>query len=62
MVSEGFEVGPVSDLAVRRGFSRVLGVEPNGEGIRKAVRDLGEYAGLIMYLVSLDYEVGRRFA
>lgn len=62
MVSEGFKVGPASDLAVRRGLSRVLGVRSDGEEVRKALKDLEEYAGLIMYLASLDYEVGRRIA
>jgi len=59
MVSSGFEVGPASDLAVRRGLSRVLGVDPEGREVERALRDLREYAGLIMYLASLDYEVNR---
>ncbi len=57
MISRGFEVGPASDLAVRRGLSRALGVEPEGREVERALRDLREYAGLIMYLASLDYEV-----
>ena len=59
MVSSGFEVGPASDLAVRRGLSRVLGVEPEGRKVERVLRDLKEYAGLVMYLASLDYEVSR---
>ncbi len=47
---------------IRIALRHFLGIEPDGEEVRKALRDLGEYAGLIMYLASLDYEVGRRFA
>ncbi|RLE59139.1 MAG: hypothetical protein DRJ35_06420, partial [Thermoprotei archaeon] len=57
MVSESFRVGPASDLTVRRGISRILGIDPEGKKVRKALKDLREYAGLLMYLASLDYEL-----
>ncbi len=57
MTSKGFEIGPTSDLTVKRGLSRVLGIDSREEEVKKALRDLEEYAGLVMYLASLDHEV-----
>ncbi len=57
VVSPGFRVGPTTDLAVRRGLQRLLGISE-----REAVGILGEleeYAGLIMYLAAHDYEKGK---
>jgi len=50
-----FPVGPHHDLAVQRGLERVLGI-PAGEAL-KIVDSVRDYAGLIMYLAALDYEL-----
>ena len=60
MVSKGFRVGPASDLAVRRGLSKLLNVKPDSESVEKALKDLKDYAGLIMYLASLEYELTKK--
>jgi len=49
-----FPVGPRGDLAVRRGLRILLGV--TGEAVDVIVRELGEYAGLAMYIAALHYE------
>ena len=54
-----FPLGPSSDLAVRRGMSLLLGREPGASEVDEVLRVLGDYAGLAMYLVALDYEAGK---
>ncbi len=54
-----FPLGPSSDLAVRRGMGLLLGREPSPGEVDEVLRVLGDYAGLAMYLVALDYERGR---
>lgn len=60
MVSKSFYVGPASDLSVRRGMASILGVKPEEEAVRDAIRELGGYAGLIMYLASMLHEGEKR--
>ncbi|MCE4624862.1 MAG: hypothetical protein F7C35_03245 [Desulfurococcales archaeon] len=56
MVHPRFPIGPLSDLAVSRGLRAVLGGEPRpGE----VVKELGDYAGLVMYLAAYEYEERR---
>jgi len=52
-VSKKFFVGPFGDLAVKRGFKRVLGIEDKCD-MKKILRDLSEYTGLILYLLALE--------
>ncbi len=52
-----FPIGPHQDLAVRRGLERSLGIPPD-EAL-EVVDSLGDYAGLVMYLAALDYELGK---
>ena len=52
MVHPGFPLGPLTDLAVSRGLSLVL----PGENPRRVVEELGDYAGLVMYLAAYEYE------
>ncbi len=56
MVHPRFPIGPTTDLAVRRGLKMLLGVEVLDEG---CVEGLGDYLGLVMYLASLEYEMGK---
>ncbi|MCE4628252.1 MAG: hypothetical protein F7C34_03785 [Desulfurococcales archaeon] len=52
MVHPRFPLGPLSDLAVSRGLSLVL----PGASPRRIVEELGDYAGLVMYLAAYEYE------
>jgi len=52
-VSKKFFVGPFGDLAVKRRFKRVLGIEDEG-CMRKIVEDLSEYTGLILCLLAME--------
>ena len=60
MVHPFFPLGPFSDLAVRRGLAAVLGSEPGPGEVRRLVSDLGDYAGLLLYLAAYDYEESKR--
>ncbi len=59
MVSEKLTIGPISDLAVRRGLRRVFKEEKDYREILEIIRNLGNYIGLIMYLASYSYEVSK---
>ncbi len=50
-----FPIGPSSDLSVRRGFSIILG-DYSEKLIEKVYKNTKEYAGLVMYLLALEYE------
>ena len=52
-VSEKFYIGPYGDLAVRRGFKKILGIRDE-KNIENYVRKLEDYAGLILYLMALE--------
>ena len=56
-----FPIGPRTDLAVRRGLARVMGEGSEG-AVERVIDLLGDFAGLVMYLAALDYEMskGRR--
>lgn len=60
MVSKSFHVGPASDLSVRKGMAAILGVKPDEQAVRDALRELEEYAGLIMYLAGMVHESEKR--
>ncbi len=51
-ISKNFYVGPYGDLA-RRGFKRILGISEEKE-IKKILKGLEEYTGLILYLIALE--------
>jgi DNA-3-methyladenine glycosylase II len=53
-----FPIGPRSDLAVRRGFKTILGL--NDSTINKIISELGNYAGLLMYIVAFHYEATKK--
>ena len=57
-VSKKFYVGPLGDLAVRRGFKRVFGIDGEKE-IREIMRGLEDYTGLILYLMALEGHGGK---
>lgn len=52
-ISKNFYVGPYGDLAVRRGFKKILGIEDEKE-IEEFSKELKEYAGLLLYLIALE--------
>jgi len=61
MVHPLFPLGPYSDLAVRRGLHRILGI-PLSEAetvARRIVGEIPEYGGLILYLVAYEYELSK---
>lgn len=51
-VAEDFKIGPAGDLAVKRGFAKVLGVKDENQ-IRDIMKGLGNYGGLVLYLMAL---------
>ena len=52
-VAEDFKIGPAGDLAVKRGFAKVLGVKDENQ-IRDIMKELGNYGGLVLYLMALE--------
>ncbi len=58
MVLKKFPLGPYTDLAVTKGLQRLLGV--GMEEARKMLRELGDVAGLAMYLAAYSYEEYKR--
>ena len=61
MVSPGFPLGPLSDLAVARGLRAAVGCVDCQRLARRLVEEIPEYAGLILYLAAYEYEeLGRR--
>lgn len=52
-VAEDFKIGPAGDLAVKRGFDKVLGVKDENQ-IRDIMKGLGNYGGLVLYLMALE--------
>ena len=60
MVSEKFTIGPLSDLAVRKGLERIFKAKIPYEKTLEIIRNLGNYIGLIMYLVSYNYETAKK--
>ena len=60
MVHPLFPVGPSSDLAVRRGLSRLLGESDAAVERILRSRELRDYIGLVMYLAAYSYEDDKR--
>ncbi len=56
MVHPLFPLGPSSDLAVRRGLSAIMGRELGSSEVARVLSELGDYAGLVMYLAAFHYE------
>lgn len=60
MVHPLFPLGPFSDLAVRRGLSLIMGRELGSNEVAEALSELGDYAGLVMYLAAFQYGEQKR--
>ena len=56
MVHPLFPIGPSSDLAVKRGLSTIMGRELSSSEVARVLNELGDYAGLVMYLAAFHYE------
>ncbi len=60
MVSPGFPLGPMSDLAVARGLRVVLGARDAEGAARRLLERLPGLGGLVLYLVAYEYESLKR--
>jgi len=52
-ISKKFSVGPFTDLAVKRGFKKVLKVKTE-EDMVGILKDFDEYIGLVLYLLAFE--------
>ncbi len=60
MVHDKFPIGPLDDLAVKRGLERLYGRELSRKEAADLLGELGEYMGLILYLAAYLYEEEKR--
>ncbi len=52
-VSKGFKIGPFYDLAVKRGFRKILGIKDE-KRIKKIMEEFEEYGDLLLYLIAFE--------